>query len=265
MTLITRGQRIYFAAVGLLALWVGVWGYFIPARVDYAIPWLVPPLHARFLGALYLSGVVVMAFSMLARRYAEVRLVMPVTAIWTGLLFVISLFYLGEFDFSSRPVWFWFGAYLIYPLIGLWYMWRDRSRGEGLAGPPLPAWSRAYLLAQGALLTALALALLLAPDAMAGVWPWPITRMLAQVYSSPFLAYGVASLLLGRQRSWPEARVLVVSAWVFACGVLLASLLHRGLFSFAGLAAWLWFGGFALAALVLGVLSARAVRAGGAA
>lgn len=265
MTLITRGQRIYFAAVGLLALWVGVWGYFIPARVDFAIPWLVPPLHARFLGALYLSGVVVMASSLLARRYAEVRLVMPVTAIWTGLLFVISLFYLGEFDFSSRPVWFWFGAYLIYPLIGLWYMWRDRSRGEALAGPPLPAWGRAYLLAQGLALTALALALLLAPEALAGVWPWAITRMLAQVYSSPFLAYGVASLLLSRQHSWPEVRVLVVSAWVFACGVLLASLIHRGLFSFAGPAAWLWFGGFTLAALVLGVLSARALRAGGAA
>lgn len=265
MTLITRGQRIYFAAVGLLALWVGAWGYFMPARVDYAIPWLVPPLHARFLGALYLSGVVIMASSMAARYYAEVRLVMPVTAIWTGLLLVISLFYLGEFDFSSRPVWFWFAAYLLYPLIGLWYMWRDHSRGEALAGPPLPGWARAYLLAQGALLTGLALALLLAPEAMASVWPWKITRLLAQVYSSPFLAYGFASLALSRQRTWPEARVLVVSACVFASGVLLASLIHRGLFSFASLAAWLWFGGFAVAALALGVLSAQSLRAGGAA
>ncbi len=264
MTLITRGQRIYFAAVGLLALWVGVWGYFIPTRVDFAIPWLVPPLHARFLGALYLSAVVIMASSIMARYYAEVRFVMPVTAIWTGLLFVISLFYLGEFDFSSRPVWFWFGAYLIYPMIGLWYMWRDRSRGEALAGQPLPAWSRAYLLAQGLALTALALALLLAPDAMASVWPWQITRLLAQIYASPFLAYGFASLALSRRRSWPEIRVLVVSACVFACGVLLASLIHRGLFSFASLAAWLWFGGFALAAAVLGLLSVRSIRAGGA-
>lgn len=30
MTVVTRGQRIYFAAVGLLALWMGIWGYFIP-------------------------------------------------------------------------------------------------------------------------------------------------------------------------------------------------------------------------------------------
>ena len=73
MTAVTRGQRIYFAAVGLLALWVGIWGYFIPGRVDQAIPWLVPPLHARFLGAMYLSGTTFMVGSILARYYAEVR------------------------------------------------------------------------------------------------------------------------------------------------------------------------------------------------
>ena len=48
MNTVTRGQKMYFAAVGLLALWVGIWGYFIPTQVDKAIPWLVPPLHARF-------------------------------------------------------------------------------------------------------------------------------------------------------------------------------------------------------------------------
>ena len=81
MTAVTRGQRIYFAAVGLLALWVGIWGYFIPGRVDQAIPWLVPPLHARFLGAMYLSGTAFMVGSILARYYAEVRVVVRVIAI----------------------------------------------------------------------------------------------------------------------------------------------------------------------------------------
>ena len=81
MTRVTRGQKIYFAAVGLLALWVGIWGSFFPTLVDTAIPWLVPPLHARFLGALYFSAVVFMVGSILARYYAEVRIVVPVIAI----------------------------------------------------------------------------------------------------------------------------------------------------------------------------------------
>src|SRR3712207_5496311 len=73
MTPITRGQRIYFAAVGAFAMLVGVWGYFLPSRIDQVIPWLLPPLHARFLGAMYLSGATFMLGCFLARRYAEAR------------------------------------------------------------------------------------------------------------------------------------------------------------------------------------------------
>jgi hypothetical protein len=263
MTAVTRGQRIYFAAVGLLALWVGIWGYFIPGRVDHAIPWLVPPLHARFLGAMYLSGATFMLGSILARSYAEVRIVVRVIAIWTGMLFVVSLFYLGEFDYSRQQVWIWFGAYLIYPLIALWLIWRDRTLRERLAGPSLPAWARGYLLAQGITVTALALALLLVPQFMVNVWPWKITRLLAQIYSAPFLAYGLSSLMLSRQQTWPEIRVVVMATFVFAFGVLLASFIHRDLFSFSNLATGLWFAGFLLATVMLGLLTARAIWIGG--
>ena len=259
MTEVTRGQRIYFAAVGLLALWVGIWGYFIPSRVDHAIPWLVPPLHARFLGAMYLSGTAFMVGSILARYYAEVRVVVRVIAIWTGMLFVVSLFYLGEFDYSRPQVWIWFGAYLIYPLIALWLIWRDRTVQESIAGPALPAWVRGYLLAQGIVVTALALALLLVPEIMVNVWPWKITRLLAQIYSAPFLAYGLSSLMLSRRKTWLEVRVAVAATFVFAFGVLVASFIHRELFSFTSPAAGLWFGGFLLATVMLGLLTTRAI------
>ena len=263
MALVTRGQKIYFAAVGLLALWVGVWGFFVPSRVDTAIPWLVPPLHARFLGALYFSAVVFTIGCIVARSYAEVRVVVPLIVIWTGLLFVISLFYLGEFDYRRGPVWFWFCSYLIYPLIGAWLMWNDRSRHEPISGPSLPTWVRGYLFAQGVVVTALALALLLTPAFMVNVWPWPITRLLAQIYSSPLLAYGLSSLVLSRQRTWLEVRVFVIAACVFAAGALLASLIHRGLFAPTNLATWVWFGSLLLATLILGVLSVQSFRARG--
>lgn len=262
MTAVTRGQRIYFAAVGLLALWVGIWGYFIPGRVDQAIPWLVPPLHARFLGAVYLSAATLLVGGILARYYAEVRVMVRLITIWTGMLFVISLFYLGEFDYNHGPVWFWFGAYVIYPLIGLWFIWRDRTLHKRVAEPALPAWVRGYLLAQGAAITLLALSLLLVPQIMVNVWPWKITRLLAQIYSAPFLAYGLSSLMLSHQQTWPEVRVVVIGTFVLAFGVLLASWIHRELFTFTNAATWIWFGGFSLATLMLGLLTARATRNG---
>ncbi|MGZ9164921.1 MAG: hypothetical protein ACXW4U_07080 [Anaerolineales bacterium] len=265
MTVVTRGQRIYFGAVGLLALWVGIWGYFFPGQVDKAIPWLVPPLHARFLGAMYLSGTAFMIGGIMSRYYAEVRVMVRVILIWTGMLFIVSLFYLGEFDYSRNQVWIWFGAYIIYPLIALWLMWNDHTLHERVSGPGLPAWVRGYLLVQGIVVTALALVLLLIPEFMVIVWPWKITRLLAQIYSAPFLAYGLSSLMLSRKQVWPEVRVVVVATLVFALGVLLASFIHRELFSITNAATWLWFGGFLLATVILGLLSMRAIQADGSA
>jgi len=262
MTEVTRGQKIYLAAVCFLALWVGVFGYFIPTQIDKAIPWLVPPLHARFLGAMYLSGAAFTIGCLLARAYAEVRVTVRMIAIWTGMLFVVSLFYLSEFDYSLTQVWVWFGAYLIYPLIALWLMWRDRAPRAAAAVPDLPAWARGYLLAQGVIVTALALFLLFVPDIMATVWPWKITRLLAQLYSAPFLSYGLGSLMLSRQQTWLEVRVAVAGTFVFAIAVLIASFIHRELFSIANLATVLWFGGFSVAMVMLGFLSVRAIQKG---
>jgi hypothetical protein len=261
MRVITRGQRIYFGAVGLLALWVGIWGYFLPDQVDKAIPWLVPPLHARFLGAMYLSGTTFMIAGILAQFYAEVKVMIRTILIWTGMLFVVSLFYLNEFDYSRTQVWIWFGAYIVYPLIALWLMWQDRNLQDRLTDSALPAWVRSYLLVQGGLVTLLALALLLAPEFMVSAWPWKITRLLAQIYSAPFLAYGLCSLLSSRLQTWAEIWVILIGTFAFALGVLLASFLHRALFSPGNLSTWVCFGGFLIATVILGLLTLRAVQA----
>src|SRR5579859_22302 len=259
MTEVTRGHKIYFAAVGLLALWVGLWGFFIPAHSDEALPWLLPPLHARFLGAMYLSGTTFMVGCLLARRWAAVRVVLPMIAIWTGMLLVVSLFHLGEFNPRVPPTYVWFAAYLIYPILAAWLAWRHRHAPGPEAGlPRLPDWAKIYLLAQGMATTALALALLFAPGLMTGVWPWAITPLLAQLYSAPFLSYGLGSLLLAGRQTWLEVRIALTATWVFAFGVLLASLIHHALFSLSHLSTWLWFTGFAGAAAALAVLSVMA-------
>ncbi|CAN5713920.1 hypothetical protein BH24ACT26_BH24ACT26_18390 [soil metagenome] len=83
-SIINLWEKVYFLAVGLLALWVGFWGYFVPLRVDKAIPFLVPPLHARFLGAMYLSGLTLMIGGIVARRWGDIRVLPVMTATWTG-------------------------------------------------------------------------------------------------------------------------------------------------------------------------------------
>jgi hypothetical protein len=255
------GHKIYFFAVGFLALWVGFFGFFLPTHVDWALPWLVPPLHARFLGSMYLSGATFMALCLLAHRWNEVRVVLPMIAIWTGLLFIISLFYLGEFNFSAPQSWIWFAAYLIYPLVALWLAWQYRGVDTALIGTRFSGWVRVYLLAQGIVMTILGLVLLFTPSFMVANWPWKITQLLAQLYSAPFLSYGIGSLLLARRQTWAEIRIPVAATLVFAVGVLVASIIHKQLFSATDLSDWLWFIGFIIASSMLAVLSVRAFAA----
>ena len=242
MQVVTGPNRIYFAAVGVLALWVGFWGFLVPRHVDVALPFLVPPLHARFLGVMYLSGLTLQIAGVTARRWAQIRIVPVITAMWTGGLFIVSLLHLDAFDFWTRRVTIWFGAYFLYPLIALWLIWVHRDAwSERLSGPALPRWVRWYLVVQGLVASAVGLALLFATDAMVDAWPWPITRLLAQIYFAPLLAYGVGSLILAREHTWPELRVGVTALLVFAVGVLIASLLHRNLFSAGQRSDVVWF------------------------
>src|SRR3990172_6540805 len=199
MSTIQRAERLYFAAVGVLAVWVGAWGLFRPLAVDSALPWLVPPLHARFLGAMYLSGTVFMIGCLVARWWTEVRIVVPMIAIWTGTLFLVSLMHASAFPWDRTQTWLWFGAYLVFPLVALGLTWTHRAVVSRTDGPLLAAWPRRYLGLQAVAGTGLAAALLVAPGIMVEAWPWKITPLLAQLYGAPFLTYGVGSLLLARE------------------------------------------------------------------
>ncbi len=254
MTPISRSMKVYFAAVGALAIWVAFWGLFKPLQVAAAIPWTVPPLHARFLGSMYLSGATFMVGCILARTWCQVRVVVPMIAIWTGLLFVVSLMYWGEFDWSLVQTKVWFGAYLIYPLLAI--VFSVRSGGGDSADPDhpadLPRWLERYLTAQGIGLLAVGCALLVAPAVIVPAWPWKITPLLANLYAAPFLSYAFGSILLARERAWPHVRIGIAGLLVFAVSVLVSSVLHRALFNAGDFADWLWFAALAVASAALG-------------
>jgi hypothetical protein len=123
-------------------------------------------------------------------------------------------------------------------------------------------------LVQGVILVVVSVMLLLVPSAMVDVWPWPIDRMLAQMYSAPLLSYGVGSLLMARRRTWQEIRAPIVGMFAFASLALVASVIHRSLFSLSDIEDVVWFSVLAaisvgLAMLVIGTLAAgRAQPAG---
>ena len=256
MTRINRGEKLFFVVVALSALWVGSWTYFAPAQVPERHSLVCAALHARVIGAIYLSAVVFCLGGALARSYAEVRVVMPMIATWTGVIFLVSLLHLTAADYGRPPIWIWFVAYLVYPLIALWLMFVHRAEPAEAGGPTLPASARGYFWAQGIGLTALGALLLVLPDVVVPFWPWKLTSQLAQIYAGPVLCYGVASLLLARTHSYRAARIAVAGMLVFAVAVLLASIIHRATFPSATTSVLVWFASLVTATVVLGFLLA---------
>lgn len=248
-------QRVLFAAVLAFAAWVAVWGLFFPAQIASRLPLTVPPLHARFLGAMYLAGSVFMLLAVLAKEWHEIRVVTIILALWTGMLGAVSIANLDALDWSRGPLWFWFVAYLGFPLVAFWVAWCQRSETEHPRDSEISPALRTYLYCQGTVALVLAFCLLLAPQFMTIVWPWPIATLVAHIYGAPFFAFGAGSLYAAWQRSWSEVRITVIGTLVFAWCVLIASLIHAGLFDPQSPSAWLWFGGFGLAAVIPAVFA----------
>jgi hypothetical protein len=265
MPLITQAQRIFFAVICAAALLVAVLGLLNPGYLASIFTWLeLPPLHARFVGAIYAFGAVFMAGCLVARYQAEVRWAVQLIGIWTGMLFVISLLNLNAFDFRLLPVQIWFASYIVYPFISFWMTLTQpqRMRAGALPGLRLAGWARGFLFLQGLLFTVLAALLFVAPTFMTTVWPWNVTPVLAQMYAGPLLSYGLGSLFFASQEKWLGVRAILPGMLVFTAITVIISFFHASLFSFNEIPDLLWFGWFVFSSLALSVLTFRALQPG---
>lgn len=265
MSPVTLGQRIFFAVICAAALLVAVLGLFSPAYLASIFTWLeLPPLHARFVGAIYAFGAVFMAGCLAARDQAEVRWAVQLIGVWTGMLFIISLLNLSAFDLRLLPVQIWFASYVVYPIISFFMTLQQppRTTVGDLPGPKLAGWAKGFLFTQGVLFSLLAVSLFFAPTFMSALWPWRVDPVLAQMYAGPLLAYGLGSLLFSRQEKWQGVRSILPGMLVFTAATVVVSLLHVNLFSFNEIADLLWFGWFIAASGILALLTFRAIQPG---
>jgi len=264
MSPITQGQRIFFGVICAAALLVAVLGLFNPVYLASIFTWLVlPPLHARFVGAIYLFGAVFMAGCLFAKQQAEVRWGVQMIGIWTGMLCLISLLNLSAFDLSLLPVQVWFASYIIYPILSIWMTIRQPSMMEAasLPGPALARWAKSFLLVQGILVSMLSVALFFAPGLMSTLWPWKVTPVLAQMYAGPLLSYGLGSFLFAKQEQALGVRSIVPAMLAFTVTTVIVSFVHISLFSFNEIVDLLWFAWFIISSLFLAIMTMHVIQA----
>jgi hypothetical protein len=257
-------RRIYFFVVLWFTLWVGFFGFFRPEEILRALPWPVPPFHARFIGAIYLAATVFLLLSLLSRSLLATRTIVRIAFWWTGWLLVVTFLHWSTFDFARTQVWFWVVAYIAFPLAAAWLAWGPPGR-EGETPPAgalvREAWIPPLLRGLGILLGALALAFFLFPARAVDFWPWKISPFLAQVYSGPLLGLGIGLFGLGARRNWVEVKIPAIGLAVAAVLALAASAVHRSAFTPGSVSAVVWFTTLGLVAALAGTLVIKASRA----
>jgi hypothetical protein len=260
---IPAGVRFFYGVIALAALFVAYLGITKPAKLDESFTWaILPPLHAKFVGVLYLFGGVYMVGCIAAHRWRQVSPALPAIGLFTSLLLVVTLLNPDAFDYDLTPVWVWTMSYVVYPAIAftLAFLLRNHPAPEA-SGPELPLWASRALLVQAAAFAALGLVCLVARETAVDIWPWPIDKGLAQFYGGPFIAIAFTSWAYSRRTRWAEVAAIAPALLVLTAGTLIVSLIHDELFSASDVATWVWFGGFGAAAACLLAMTARSVPA----
>lgn len=239
-------HRIFAVIIAVAALLVAWLGLAQPLRLDRAFTWAqLPPLHANFVGCLYLFGAVLVGGSGWARHRSQWGPVIGGIAIFTTSMLVLTVLNTEAFDWDLPAVRGWVISYVVYPPIA-WALalWTARRPMTSPGGVPITRYTRALLLTTAAVFGVLGAALLVVRSPMADAWPWPVSDGVAQFYGGPFLAIAWVAYRFSRRGFRADLLIYAPSMTVLAVSVLYASFDHRQLFSVSTASCWVWFIGF---------------------
>jgi hypothetical protein len=174
---------------------LGVSLFFLTESTRPIWRWEITPFNALFLGSVYLAAVPLLGILLVVRRSSLARLVLPMITIFATILLIISLVYRARFRFDHWATWFWFGLYVVLPLSGAYYLWRDR-RTLAAAHRPVSARLTIAMGLESAILGLYGIALLVLPATATAFWPWPIDAFHAQLYSAIFFSLALGALIV---------------------------------------------------------------------
>lgn len=245
---ITPLLRLFTLIEAFVLIVVGGALLFLPSFVAPLWPWETGPFNLRFFGAIYLASLIAVAMVLVFNRWAPARLVVPMIFVFTAIVLIVSLLYVGRFRLEW-PTWIWFLLYLALPINAAYYLWLNR--GQPPADPiSLPAAWRIYMLIQMVVVGLYGLGILLAPITFSAFWPWELDDFHGRTYSALFFTGAIGAFLSWRFAAPSE--LLTMGMTQFALGLLAIlgliatdAAIHRVDWSLPG--TWLWIGAFGVA------------------
>jgi hypothetical protein len=198
---VTAGMRWFFRVAAGLALAAGVLLFGLATETDRFFSWTIePPLTAAFLGAAYWAAFVLLAWAATQENWLRARTAVPPVFTIAALLLVATLTHLDKFDLDSVFGWFWTIVYVLVTPLLVGLVVREQRLDPAVVEPgrPIPLWLRALLSLQAAIMLALGVALMLAPEDAASLWPWTLTPLTGRAIGAFLIGFGVAAVFAVR-------------------------------------------------------------------
>jgi hypothetical protein len=228
-----------------------------------------PPATASFLGAAYASGCVLVLLALRSGRWADIRIPYLTIVAFAALSLLATVLHLDRFHFGVGGLprfaaWLWLAVYIVVPVWMAIMLVRQERRpppadqpvGGGsdilISAVPVPRPLAVALLAQGAVLLTVGLALYLVPGVERVLWPWALTPLTARAVASWLIAFGLGALLAGRAHDLARLEISAWSYGLMAVLELVALARHADVVRWSQPAAWGYLG------LLLGILATSA-------
>lgn len=245
---ITRLLRWVTGIESFVLLVAGVGLLLFPSVVGPQWPWELTRFNALLLGSIYSAALIATVITVRIRHWAPARIVLPMIALFTTVVLVVSLVNLDRFESGKYSTWLWLLLYIVIPANAIFHMWLYRHLKPYRPFPLSNQWRTIFLLPTIAL-GLYGMGLLIAPATFADFWPWPIDDFHGRMYSVAYLTPALGALLLLRSAAAVEA---------FTLGLTMAT---GGIVPIVGLAiidiqtdkidwdqagTWLWIASFAI-------------------
>lgn len=259
---------------GVLVVVAGTILFGWPSDTDRLFAWTIAsPATASFMGASYLSAILLQGYSLRGRCWEERRVAVPAVFVFSALTLVATVVHRDVFHFDSDELvarvfaWTWLAVYILVPLsLAASWLLQQRVLVDGSsARVALPAWQRIGALLLGAVIAVVGVLVFLAGSGATDYWPWSLSDLTAKVVGAWLVGVGLLLAHGALENDVISSRPAFAS--LSAAAVLYAATLlrHSGDVSWDGPPAWLYLGAAAgIAALavpgVLGVAGARPQR-----
>ena len=252
------GMRVTLAISGLMTTIAGSQLFVATEQTDRYFAWTIePPLTAAFLGAAYWAALVLVALAAREPLWANARVAVVAAIVLVPLIMLVTFLHISKFHTDSDDAltlvgtWLFIATYVWLSVV-LWVFFVRQLRVPGGDPPrsvPLPAWARAALVVQAAVMLAVGAALLVAPGSTADLWPWQLTPLTARATGAWALAIGVAGSLGAREGDWRRLRA------PFAAYVTLSVLAAAAVLRYPDVPDWGHAGSWVLVAVLASMLA----------